>query len=223
MASLAFFTVTGTVNSVVVDYVDVDTHPDIKPVSAMVDFIPRLPRGSVIWSPGLTPPQGVMLPAIRARIDSDGILRTIVGGLGVELAANTPELGVDHLAPAEPDRHLGLVAVLQEPPDVPRLELKVVLVRLRAHLDFFDLDDRLLLASVLRPPALLVLELAEVHDPADRRRRFRRDLDQVELPLLRDPERLGDRQDTELLALRADDPDFPRPNALVDPEIPLQC
>ncbi|HJT95549.1 MAG TPA: hypothetical protein VJ777_27020 [Mycobacterium sp.] len=97
MASLAFFTVTGTVNSVVVDYVDVDTHPDIKPVSAMVDFIPRLPRGSVIWSPGLTPPQGVMLPAIRARIDSDGILRTIVGGLGVELAANTPELGVDQL------------------------------------------------------------------------------------------------------------------------------
>lgn len=97
MANLAYFTVTGTLNSVVVDYVDVDTHPDIKPVSAMVDFIPRLPRGSVIWSPALTPPQGVILPAIRARIDSDGVLRTIVGGLGVELAANTAELGLDQL------------------------------------------------------------------------------------------------------------------------------
>ncbi len=97
MANLAYFTVTGTLNSVVVDYVDVDTHPDIKPVSAMVDFIPRLPRGSVIWSPALTPPQGVVLPAIRARIDSDGVLRTIVGGLGVELTANTAELGLDQL------------------------------------------------------------------------------------------------------------------------------
>jgi hypothetical protein len=97
VASLAYFTVTGTVNSVVVDYVDVDTHPDIKPVSAMVDFIPRLPQGSVIWSPGLTPPQGVVLPGIRGRIDADGVLRTIVGGLGVELTANTAELGLDHL------------------------------------------------------------------------------------------------------------------------------
>ncbi len=97
MASLAYFTVTGTVNSVVVDYVDPDTHPDIKPVSAMVDFIPRLPRGSVIWAPGLTPPQGVIFPTIRARIDSDGILRTIVGGVGVELTANTPELHLSSL------------------------------------------------------------------------------------------------------------------------------
>lgn len=97
MASLAFFTVVGTLNSVVVDYVDVDAHPDVKPVSAMVDFVPRVPRGTVIWSPGLTPPQGVMLPGIRARLDSDGVLRTIVGGVGVELTANTPELGLDQL------------------------------------------------------------------------------------------------------------------------------
>jgi len=97
MASLAYFTVTGTLNSVVVDYVDADTHPDIQPVSAMVDFIPRLPQGTVIWSPALVPPQGIVLPPIRARIDSDGVLRTIVGGLGVELTANTAELGLAHL------------------------------------------------------------------------------------------------------------------------------
>lgn len=97
MASLAYFTVTGTINSVVVDYVDADTHPDIKPVSAMVDFTPRLPAGNVLWCPALTPPQGVMLPNIRARIDSDGILRTIVGGVGVELTANTAELGIEQL------------------------------------------------------------------------------------------------------------------------------
>jgi hypothetical protein len=98
-----------------------------------------------------------------------------------------------------------------------------VLVRLRSHLDFLDLDDRLLLAGILRAPALLILELPEVHDPADRRRRFRRDLDQIELPFLRDPDGLGNRQNAELLALRADYPDFPSSDPFVDPEVPLQC
>src|SRR5262245_14746082 len=78
------------------------------------------------------------------------------------------ELGMNHLPPAEPDRDLGLVPVLEKTPDVSRLELKVVLVRLRAHLHFLDLDDCLLLTGVLRAAALLVLELPEVHDPADR-------------------------------------------------------
>src|SRR5262245_52349613 len=105
---------------------------------------------------------------------------------------------MNHLPPAEPDRDLGLVPVLDKTPDVSRLELTVVLVRLRAHLHFLDLDDRLLLTGVLRAAALLVLELPEVHDPADRRRRLWRHLHQIELPLLRDPERLRNRQDAKL-------------------------
>ena len=39
------------------------------------------------------------------------------------------------------------------------------------------------------------------------------------LPLPRELQRLGDGQDPELLALGADDPDFPHPNALVDPDV----
>jgi len=97
MAGLAFFTVTGTLSAVAVDYVDAGIDPDIGPVSATVDFIPRLPLGTVIWSPELSPPQGVMLAPVQARIDSDGVLRTIVGGTGVELTANVPELGLDQL------------------------------------------------------------------------------------------------------------------------------
>ena len=56
-----------------------------------------LPAGAVLWSPQLVPPQGVMLAPVRGRVDSDGVLRTIVGGTGVELAANVPELGIDQL------------------------------------------------------------------------------------------------------------------------------
>ena len=126
------------------------------------------------------------------------------------------ELGVHHLTAPEADRDLRLVPVLEEPADVPGLELIIVLVRLRPHLHFLDLDDRLLLARVLRPAALLVLELAEVHDPADGRSRLRSHFDQVQLPLLSDPECLGDRENAELLPLGRDDAYLSNTDPLVD-------
>lgn len=77
VAVLEFFTLTATLNSVVVDYVDIGTDPDINPISCTVEFRPRIGAGKVIWCPGLTPPQGVALPGIKARTDTDGVLRTI--------------------------------------------------------------------------------------------------------------------------------------------------
>ncbi len=61
------------------------------------------------------------------------------------------------------------------------------------------------------------LVLAEVHDPADRRLRHRCNLYQVEPLLPRDGQRLLRRHDAELLAGVIDDPDFPYPDAFVDP------
>jgi hypothetical protein len=90
---LEFFTVTGNLNAIVTDYVDADADPDQHPISASVVFTPRIPVGTIIWIPG----QGVALAPIRARFDSDGILRTIQGGTGVELVANTPVLDLDQL------------------------------------------------------------------------------------------------------------------------------
>src|SRR5439155_296991 len=78
---------------------------------------------------------------------------------------------------------LGLVALLQEAAHVFQLEVEVVLLRLGPHLDFLDLDGRLLLARFLQSPRLRVLVLAEVHDTAHRRLGVGRDFDEVELLL----------------------------------------
>jgi hypothetical protein len=75
--ALDFFTVTGNLTAVVVDYVDVGTDPDLQKISATVEFRPRLANGELIWASGLTPPQGIALAPIKARFDTDGVLRTI--------------------------------------------------------------------------------------------------------------------------------------------------
>lgn len=90
---IEYFTVVADLIAIVTDYVDAGSDPDQQPISATVVFTPRLTRGTMIWIPG----QGVALAPIRARFDSDGVLRTIQGGTGVELVANTPVLGLDEL------------------------------------------------------------------------------------------------------------------------------
>jgi hypothetical protein len=77
MAVLEFFTLTATLNAIVVDYLDADADPDVQPISATVEFRPRIGSGKLVWLPTTTPPQGVALPGIKARFDTDGVLRTI--------------------------------------------------------------------------------------------------------------------------------------------------
>src|SRR5215475_3280717 len=92
----------------------------------------------------------------------------------------------------------------------------VVRIDLRPELDL--LDDRLGLV-LARFPGLergLVLELAVVHELGDRRPGHGRNLDQVEICLLGQPERVLNGNDSDLLAVRADEPDFRYPDALVD-------
>src|SRR5690606_14854886 len=118
-----------------------------------------------------------------------------------------PGLRMRDLPATKHHRDLHLVAFLQEPARVPDLELEVVRLDARPHLDFLDLDLVLLLARRPSLPRLLVLELAVVHDPDDRRPRRRRDFHEVETLLLCRCPGLLDRQNSELLAVRADDAD----------------
>ena len=122
-----------------------------------------------------------------------------------------------HLAPAEEDRRLHLVAVGEEALDVLLLELVVVLVHLRPELDLLDLDDLLVLLRLPGALLLLVLIAPEVHDAAHRRHGRRGDLDQVEPLLPRDGQRLLRRHDAELRAGVVDDADFADPDAFVYP------
>src|SRR5204862_6714210 len=112
---------------------------------------------------------------------------------------------VRDLAPAEHDRAAGLVALLEELADGLGLEVVVVLFGLGPELHFLELDDRLLLLGLVGLLLRLVLELAVVHDLADRRLRHRRDLDQVEAILCCFGEGYFEGQDTELLSLWTDD------------------
>src|SRR6202043_974729 len=111
------------------------------------------------------------------------------------------ELGTGLLTTAEHDRHLDLVPRLEEPLDVALLGAVVVRVDLRAELDLLDDRLRLVLARLPRLDRGLVLELSVVHELTDRGACGRRTLDKIEVGLLREPERLGDGDDPDLLTL----------------------
>src|SRR5688572_3531511 len=129
---------------------------------------------------------------------------------------NAPaDLRVRHLAFAEEDRRLHLVAVGEEALDVLLLEVVVVLVHLRAELDFLHLDHALMLLGLAGPLLLLVLVFAEIHDSAHRRHGSRRDLDQVEPLLTRDGHCLLWRHDPELLSGLVNHANFTDADALV--------
>src|SRR5688572_14788611 len=126
-----------------------------------------------------------------------------------------PDFRVRHLAAAEEDRRLHLVAVREEAFDVLPLEVVIMLVDLGAELDLLHLDHALVLLRLAGSFLLLVLVFAEVHDSAHRRHGSRRDLDQVEPLLTRDGDRLRRRHDPELLAGFVDHANFTNPDALV--------
>src|SRR5919108_3512957 len=145
--------------------------------------------------------------------------RDVLHGLHHLLEHLPAELRMRHLAALEAHGDLGLVALLEEPAHVLDLEVEVVALGLGAHLHFLDQDRRLLLARFLLPPRLRVLVLAEVHDAADGRLRFRRNLDEVEVLAAREVERLLGRHDAELFALGAHDADLANTDGLVDTDL----
>jgi hypothetical protein len=90
VAELEYFTVLSNgIASVGVDYVDLGDQPDSAWIYAFCDFVPRLPKGTVLWGVGLDTPRGIQLDTIRARFDIDGVLRTIVGSIVNEVQSVT--------------------------------------------------------------------------------------------------------------------------------------
>jgi hypothetical protein len=121
---------------------------------------------------------------------------------------------VRQFTPPEHDRHDDLVLVHQERLRLIHLELDVVLAGLGAEADLLDLgvvDVRLVVLLLL-----LVLELAEVHDPADGRLLVRRHLDEVEARLPRQVQGLVRGDDAQLGAVGPDHADRSDPDLVVD-------
>jgi hypothetical protein len=85
-------------------------------------------------------------------------------------------------------------------------------VDVRAHLDLLDLDDLLLLALLGGLLLVLILQLAQIEDLADRRFRVRRDFDEVETRLFGKRQSFIGGNDAEILAFIVDELDFGNAN-----------
>ena len=131
------------------------------------------------------------------------------------------ELRVGHLATPELQRDLDLVALGEEVLHVAHLGVEIALADLRTELHFLDRDVDGLLPRFLGLLALLVAELAVVHDPAHRWVRHRRHLDEVEVLLAGQGEGIGQGLDAELAAVGADEANLTGADAIVVPVLRL--
>lgn len=78
----------------------------------------------------------------------------------------------------ERDSDLHLVVVLQKANRLLDLEFDIMFACFRPQADFLEL--RMMLLALGLPFGLLIFKFAEVHDPADGRLGFRRNLDQIQ-------------------------------------------
>src|SRR5581483_2752407 len=114
------------------------------------------------------------------------------------------EFHMRHLAALEADDDLDLVALFEEALEIAHLHVVIAILGGRTELEFLDLDLFRLALGRVRLLLLLELELAEVHDAADRRVRRGLDLDEVEPRFLGHAQGRVAREDTHLLPVSAD-------------------
>jgi len=118
------------------------------------------------------------------------------------------QLGMRNLPAPKRNGELNTLAVANKAPDMLYLEIDIMLVSQRAHLNFLDGAGRRAALGVMRFLLLRIAVFVEISDPAHRRLCGRRDLDQVEPARLGQPDRVAELQDTGLFAVGVDYPDF---------------
>ena len=126
------------------------------------------------------------------------------------------EFLVGHLAAAEAQGDLALVAFVEEALQVAQLDLIVVLVGARTELDLFDLDLLLLESGFVGLFLFLILELAEIHHLANRWLGHRRDFDKIQPGLFSGVQGCVQGNDAQRFAIFANQPDFGRVDLPID-------
>lgn len=99
-----FFTLTGDWRAIVADHSDADTDPDIQQISGLIQFTPRLPKGTTLYTATFPVdttsdrPTAVVLAPVLARI-WDGRLCTIDRNdtPDIKLTCNDPAFNLDEL------------------------------------------------------------------------------------------------------------------------------
>lgn len=121
---------------------------------------------------------------------------------------------VGHLSAAEHDRHDDLVLVKKKTAGLSNLEIDVVVARLGTKPNLLDLG--VMDVGFVMLLFLLIFELAEVHDPANRRLLIRCHLHQIEAGVSREREGVVGGHDAQLAAVGSDDTDRRDPDLVVD-------
>src|SRR5438093_2952118 len=160
------------------------------------------------------------LPAFhpRERFD-DGVRLQVVAD---PLEQPDAELLVRHFAAAETQRDLRLVAFAEKSDQVAKLDLVVAFIGPRPEFHFLDLDLLQLELCLVLLFCFAVLELAEIHDPAHRRLRRRRDFDQIKLRRFRSRDGVRQAYNAKLLAFDSHQSNFGRRDFTVDPLLLFQ-
>ena len=104
----------------------------------------------------------------------------------------------------------------QKTPRVRDLEVKVMRIRLRTHFDFLELGRGRVALGFRGFLLLLVLELAKVHDPANRRKCRGSHLDQVEALILCLADSVQRIHDAQLLSILIHHADLFGSNTMID-------
>jgi len=143
--------------------------------------------------------------------------------LGELLKCIKTEVLVNNFSTPKPEGQFDLVPFLEKRTDMAFLHIEIVDIGLRPELDLLDLDEALLFPGLLRPFALFILELAVIHDPADRRLCLGRDLHEIQPLFLGLKERLPRRHDPKLFPILADEPDLWGVNLPIHPNFQFLC
>src|SRR5664280_1499456 len=126
------------------------------------------------------------------------------------------QLGMEHLTSAEHDGDLDLVALLEELGNLSGLGVEVTRADLRPVLHLLDPYVDRLAPRLLGPLGCIELEFPVVHDAADRRVGARCDLDEIEIELAGNSQRLRKRLDAKLLSVGIDQAHFTGADTVVD-------
>ncbi|MNV79195.1 hypothetical protein D3C71_1727360 [compost metagenome] len=124
-------------------------------------------------------------------------------------------------AAAKTQRDLALVAFREEAANVAQLDVVVAVIGTGTEFDFLDLDDRLLGLGFSGALLFLVLELAVVHQPANRRIGSSGDFHQVNVQLARHAQCFHDGNNAEGLVFWAGQTHFRRHDFTVEAVLAL--
>src|ERR1700682_6097384 len=124
---------------------------------------------------------------------------------------------VRHFPPAKAQRDLGFVAFAEESDQIPQLDLVIALVGAGPEFDFLDLDLLELEPCLVLALGFAILELTEIHYPANRRLGQWCNLHQIEFRGFSLCDRIRNRHNAKLFAFHTYPANFGKIDLTVDP------